>query len=252
MMLRVQEAGPRHTRVRWREAGRGEPVVVLPGLGLSGRFYDANAHVFADAGFRFIVPDMPGLGGTDGPRTGGTVASSVRFALSFIDLLDLDGVHWIGHSIGAQHALAAAGTRPDRARSLTLVGPTGGHARGLRRIVHQAVGLGREALHAGARVIGAVARDYVRVSPAAYLGAWLRSAHDEPVIAAARVTCPVLFVVGTRDPVAERTYVESLAAEMLHARIAWIDGAGHALPRGRAAAFNAVTIAFLQTETVDT
>ncbi len=245
MSLLTREAGDPRQRVRWREAGVGAPVVLLPGLGLSGRFYVRNATAIAAAGFRLIIPDMPALGGTRGPRTGYGVEPSALFALAFIDLLELERVHWIGHSIGAQHGIAAVVRAPDRALSLCLTGPTGGHAHYARRIAHQVAGIAREALHAGPRVIGAVLREYVRVSPVAYVGTWLRGARDEPFAHAPRVTCPTLFVVGTEDPVADHAFVERLAGTMPNAQIAWIDGGGHALPRGAAAGFNAAIITFL-------
>lgn len=247
MKLRVAEARTPHGRVRWRECGAGEPVVLLPGLGLTGRFYDRNAPAFAAAGFRFIVPDMPSFGGTRGALTGQGIEHGVVFAREFIDLLQLARVHWIGHSVGAQTALAVATAAPDRAMSLCLAGPTGSHARFLRRTLHQALGLTREAVHAGVRVIAAVARDYVRTSPLAYIGTWLRAAVDEPFAHAPFVSCPALLVAGTDDPVATRAFVERLAAEIPRARIAWVEGGGHALPRGCADGFNAAIISFLRT-----
>jgi pimeloyl-ACP methyl ester carboxylesterase len=57
----------------------------------------------------------------------------------------------------------------------------------------------------------------------------------------------VLFVVGTKDRVADRVYVERLAREAPGARIAWLDGGGHALPRSVARDFNDAVIAFLGT-----
>ena len=247
MTLHVHEARTPRGRVRWRECGTGDPVVLLPGLGLTGRFYDRNASAFAAAGFRFIVPDMPSFGGTSGPLTGHAIAQGVVCAHELIDLLQLARVHWIGHSVGAQTALAITVAAPERARSLCLAGPTGSDARFLRRTLHQALGLAREAVHAGVRVIAAVARDYVRTSPLAYIGTWLRAAADEPFAHARAVPCPALLVAGTDDPVATHAFVERLAAAIPGARIAWIEGGGHALPRGCADGFNAAIISFLRT-----
>ncbi len=245
MTLHRHEALLGTKRVRWREAGQGSAVVLVPGLGLSGRFYEHNAPAIAAAGYRFIVPDMPSLGGTHGPHTGVGVEDSARFLLSFLDLLGLQHVHWIGHSLGAQHALRAGVLDPARARSMCLAGPTGGHRRRAARIVHQAAGIAHEAMIAGPRVVGAVLRDYVRVSPLAYLSTWLRASPDEPDTDVRALRCPVLFIVGTRDNVADREYVEHLAQDVQGARIAWLTGGGHALPRSVADGFNDAVIRFL-------
>lgn len=246
MSLRTVEAELDGRRVRWRETGSGDVVVVIPGLGLTGRFYARNATAFAAAGFRFIVPDLPGIGGTRGARTGLGVPEMSHFTLAFLDLLAVERAHLIGHSLGAQAVLHAAAHAAARVRAIVLVGPTGTHQRKLARIGHQIIGLGREALGAPWPVIGTVARDYVRVSPAAYLGTWLRSSADDPLAYAARVANPALLAVGTRDPVAERGFVEMLATAMPDAQIAWIDGGGHALPRDCASGFNTAAITFLR------
>lgn len=242
----VHEARLDGARVRWRETGHGPAVVVIPGLGLSGRFYDRNGSAFAAAGFRFIVPAMPGFAGTAGRRTGYDVANGAAFALAFIDLLGLERVHWIGHSIGAQAVVRAAGDAPIRAASATLVGPTGAQPPGGTRLRHQAAGIAREAVHAPWKVVAAVAAEYVRISPLAYIGTWLRSASDDLLLHARNVRCPALVVAGTADPVATRRAVERLTAALPLATVARLAGGGHALPRGCAQQFNELVIAFLR------
>jgi len=244
-MMRRHHARLGTQRVRWHEAGQGRPVLVVPGLGLSGRFYERNAPAFSAADYRFIVPDMPALGGTQGPLTGVGVEESAQFLLRLLDLLGLQHVHWIGHSLGALHALRAAALAPARVRSLCLAGPTGGHDRRAARIVHEAAGIAHETLVAGPRVVAAVLRDYVRVSPIAYVSTWLRASTESPEADLRAVHCPVLFLIGTKDHVADRAYVKHLAQDVTGARIAWLDGGGHALPRSRADSFNEAVIGHL-------
>ena len=96
-------------KVVYREAGAGAAVIVVSGLGLSGRFYDRNLPAFADAGLRMIVPDLPGFGGTRGGRVRGqSVAETCAFLRTFADALGIARATWIGHSIGAQAALQLA------------------------------------------------------------------------------------------------------------------------------------------------
>ena len=47
----------------YREAGEGFPVVVVPGLGLTSRFYENSYHTFARAGLRLMFGDVLGCKG---------------------------------------------------------------------------------------------------------------------------------------------------------------------------------------------
>jgi pimeloyl-ACP methyl ester carboxylesterase len=53
----------------YRESGAGLPVVIVPGLGLTSRFYEQSYATFARNGLRLLVPDLPGTGDTAGPQT---------------------------------------------------------------------------------------------------------------------------------------------------------------------------------------
>jgi pimeloyl-ACP methyl ester carboxylesterase len=95
-------------------------------------------------------------------------------------------------------------------------------------------------------VIGAVAREYVRVSPVSYFGTWLRHArHDMPALLR-RVSCPALVLVGERDPVTTDSYIALIARLVPDVRIVRVPGATHALPRADPDGFNDAVIAFIR------
>ena len=53
--------------IEFEVAGQGTPVVFLHGFPDSGRLWRHQVPVLADAGFRVIVPDLRGYGGSDKP-----------------------------------------------------------------------------------------------------------------------------------------------------------------------------------------
>lgn len=234
-------------RVVYREAGSGPAAVLISGLGLSGRFYDRSYPAFADAGLRLIVPDLPGFGGTRGGALGQGVAETRAFMLAFADALEVKRAVWIGHSIGAQAAIDLAAQAPHRAHGIVLVGPTG--APDHPRALHQLAALAREAWRAPFPVVARVLTDYVRTSPLAYAGTWLRYAQDRPLEKLRAVQCPALVLVGTHDPVVDAEFIALLLHGLPHAEIARVAGGTHALPRSRAHEFNTAIAKFCRAAT---
>jgi 4,5:9,10-diseco-3-hydroxy-5,9,17-trioxoandrosta-1(10),2-diene-4-oate hydrolase len=111
------------------EAGTGIPVVLLHGggpgaTGMSN--FGHNLEPLLAAGFRVIVPDLPGYGrstkGIDRSDPFGDLALAVR---GLLDALDLDRAHLIGNSYGGAAALRLALDRPDRVDRMVLMGPGG-------------------------------------------------------------------------------------------------------------------------------
>jgi 2-hydroxy-6-oxonona-2,4-dienedioate hydrolase len=228
----------------YREAGSGIPAIVTAGLGLTSRFYEESYEAFASAGIHLIVPDLPGWGKTPGPQTGATPQQNAAFLVAFANALHLRHTVWIGHSLGAQVVTEIAATRPDLARAIVLVGPTG--APGRAQLPRQAIGLAREARRTSLPVIAAVARDYLSSSPLKYIGTWIRHSGDHMPARLMRVQCPALILVGTRDPLISPEFIELLRHRLPRARVEWIAGGTHALPRGNAAEFNRSVIRFIR------
>jgi 2-hydroxy-6-oxonona-2,4-dienedioate hydrolase len=230
-------------RVGYRAAGDGPPVVLVSGLGLSGRFYDRNLAGFADAGLRLIVPDLPGFGETDGPKSGLTVEGLADFLIEFAEALRIRDAGWIGHSLGWQPAALLATRRPELAAAVVAAGPT--LPRGHRRAMRQIGVFSFAALLEPFDVYRAVARDYVSTSPTRYIGTWLRHARDTPLDYLPQVRCPFLVVVGSRDPMPNRRDLELIRTHTPNARVVRIPGGTHGLPRQNAPVFNRVVTAFI-------
>jgi pimeloyl-ACP methyl ester carboxylesterase len=103
---------------------RSPIVVFVHGLGVDNMssFYYTLANPAARAGADVILYDLRGHGGTERPRTGYSVESSVRDLTALLDALGVNRpVHLVGNSFGGTVALAMAMTHPTRVTSVLLI-----------------------------------------------------------------------------------------------------------------------------------
>ncbi|MEN5061895.1 alpha/beta hydrolase [Luteimonas sp. TWI1416] len=100
--------------------GRGEPLVLIHGVGMQAAAWGPQVAHFADR-YRVIAVDMPGHGGS--ARLGGTpgLADYVRWMIEVIETLDVGPVNLAGHSMGALIAGGVAIERPALVRRLAVV-----------------------------------------------------------------------------------------------------------------------------------
>lgn len=116
-------------RVHYHEQGEGEVVIFLHGAGGGASGYSnfkGNYPVFAEAGYRVIVPDLLGYGLSSKPDI-------PQYDLDFfiagikglVDALDLKRVTLLGNSLGGAVALGYALAYPDDVSRLILMAPGG-------------------------------------------------------------------------------------------------------------------------------
>lgn len=106
------------TRLYFRTAGAGEPLLLLHGLGSSSQDWEYQIPAFAKF-FQVIAPDFRGHGGSD--RSGGY--SVERFATDTLALLDQLGIAAcavVGYSMGGAVAMQMALDDPRRISRLVL------------------------------------------------------------------------------------------------------------------------------------
>jgi pimeloyl-ACP methyl ester carboxylesterase len=111
-------------RIFYRQAGSGDPVVLLHGSHRSSYLFQP---VLATLGrsYTVIAPDRPGYGESDAIRDDEPLPDMAEFASNFINALGLDTAHWIGESRGGGICISLAVRRPRVVRSLVLVAPIG-------------------------------------------------------------------------------------------------------------------------------
>lgn len=116
-----------HAELHVEEHGDGLPVLLVAGLGGSGRFWHAQIADFSRE-FRVILHDHRGVG-RSGP--GPLISNAGEMAddlLRLMDVLQLERVHLVGHSTGGAIGQHIALRAPERLASLVLsaswAGPT--------------------------------------------------------------------------------------------------------------------------------
>lgn len=103
-----------------RDQGEGEPVLLLHGFPDSGDLWRHQVGPLAEAGFRTIVPDLPGFGAAEKPQEVDRYRGT-RIVADVLDVLPEEPVHVVGHDWGAGMAWVLAALQPDRVRSLAAL-----------------------------------------------------------------------------------------------------------------------------------
>ncbi len=100
--------------------GSGEPMLMIPGLGMDHTYYRLTAPLLA-SDFEVFTVDPRGVGQSDKKAP----YSVESWAADFADIIEDIGrgpAHVVGSSLGSSMAMALAESRPDLVRSLVLVG----------------------------------------------------------------------------------------------------------------------------------
>jgi pimeloyl-ACP methyl ester carboxylesterase len=106
------------------EAGTGEPLVLIHGLGATKAEFLPTVPALAP-GFRTIAVDLPGFGDSDKPFPAAYNARFfARWMEALLDALGLDRVHLLGHSMGGRVAIEVGMRHPDRIKRLVLMTPS--------------------------------------------------------------------------------------------------------------------------------
>ena len=123
--LDVQE----NFRFHFYDEGEGDVVVLLhgSGTGASGHTnFKNNFSALKAAGFRVILPDLPGYGFSSKPED--VIYSMDYFNQKIIELLDALGVDTfslIGNRLGGALSIGLGLNHPDRVKNLILMAPGG-------------------------------------------------------------------------------------------------------------------------------
>ena len=259
-------------RIFYHRAGRGKPLVLLHGFGLSHWSWRAVVPGLA-AEHDVVAIDLPGFGESDRPRGvdfGYDAAAYLETVIGVLDELGLERASFMGHSMGGAIALVAGARRPERVERLVLVDPLiypyrlppegwalllpylGGplfrtlSTRGLVRRF-----LARHIYHDAAQVSDD-AVDYVweRLNrPGGFEAAHaaLRFVAEPAAVASSvrAVRAPVLVVWGEEDRLFPAAHARRLAGELPGARLHLIPRCGHAPAEEQPAALLDAVLPFL-------
>jgi 3-oxoadipate enol-lactonase len=248
--------GARRARLAWEQEGEGPVVLLVHGIGSSRRTWDAIVPRLVAAGLAVVRLDLRGCGDSTCPAGEFGMDAFVADLVSFADGRNLDGFHLVGHSLGGMIAQKYVLDHPARVRSLALASTTshnGRRANAFARLMvslaehgydaierqpalrEQAEATLREAFPAGAP-LAMLKRGMEQPNPAR-ANAWRACLGFSTKDRLAAIRCPALVTHGTADMLIPFRAGELVAQGIPGAT--WIveDGAGHALPKERAASF---------------
>jgi pimeloyl-ACP methyl ester carboxylesterase len=227
------------------QAGAGEPLLMLHGLGGTKASFLPTVAAIAPQGRRVIALDLPGFG--DSVKPVGARYDPKFFSqsvLAFMDAMEIDRTDVVGHSLGGRVTLEASMHAPDRFRKAVLMMPSLAWLRERRwapwlRLVRPELGLIQPAPRpvvekivqrmvpgANSRFAAAGVDEFLRVymtarGRAAFYAAarniylekperfWDRLRNLEP---------PALFIWGSRDPIVPAAFERHVREAVPQAR----------------------------------
>jgi pimeloyl-ACP methyl ester carboxylesterase len=100
------------------------PILFLHGWGISAEPYHEVLQLLAQQ-HPVLAPDLPSFARSSYSKLIPDYDSYATFLLSFLDALNLQQVHLVGHSLGGGIAITLSALAPERVRSLVLLDSTG-------------------------------------------------------------------------------------------------------------------------------
>jgi pimeloyl-ACP methyl ester carboxylesterase len=245
-----------------REAGIGDPIVLLHGFPQTGECWRGTAEILSK-NHRVIAPDLPGFGRSGKPRSFDAAEVADELA-AFLDAVGAKGATIVGHDWGGSFAFALALAHPEAFGRLVVVNAPfrkldlkrGFHflAFNIPLVPELAFRLAGDrivpfVLRAASARKDAFAGDAVRPYVEAYRSsenvssalAYYRTVTrrviartlrlgGRPSAEGRRIECPTLIVWGMRDPALPEGVLASIEHDIPHAKTIRLDDVGHFVP----------------------
>jgi 3-oxoadipate enol-lactonase len=257
--------------IYYRVRGKGEPLILIMGLGGECGDWFLQARVLKKY-YRIITFDNRGVGKSDKPLEPYTVKTMADDTVGLMDYLGIDKAHILGVSLGGMIAQEVAINYPERVRKLILVstnagrGEKGEHSRELLRAMGlkedfsdadiRNVDMGRvmsslnsHAFSGGAIKLMAVPFCWVRAKlfdigglKGQFEAAMTHSTLDRLHL----IKAPTLVIAGTEDEIVPPRSADVLASRIPGARLVKVEGGSHTLVAEKSGRFNREVLDFLR------
>ena len=218
----AREVALAQSKLFYREAAIGAPLIMIHGLGASSRWWFPLFPELTDAGFRLLAPDLPGFGHS--PGSVGTIEETARTVIAFADRLRLGEFFLCGHSMGGAIAAHLTANYSGRVRRLVLIDsagiPNGSPARWLGRIVQPWSWCPRS-------FYGTLLGDIVRAGPRGMLRGFRRTLHYDLRSTLPHVRAPTLVIWGEEDTLTPLRHGHEIVDALPDGRLEVIGGARH-------------------------
>jgi 2-hydroxy-6-oxonona-2,4-dienedioate hydrolase len=219
--------GAMHARASVGGVADTAPAVVLvPGLGLSGRYMLPTARVLS-ATHHVYVPDLPGFGDSDPPRRVLDVPGLADALGEWLLASGLDGAPLLGNSFACQILSALAVRRPGLTGPMILQGPTAPPEE--RSWLRQFVCWRRNSPYNPPSLGPITNADYRKAGYLRVLRTFRHSLRHGIENDMPNIEAPTLLVRGELDPICPQDWVERIASLGPRAELVVIPRAAHTL-----------------------
>ena len=235
------------TRVRYRVAGAGDPLILVHGLAGSARWWRPSLPAFA-ARHRVYLVDLPGFGTLRRLAASFVLAEAAGWLGEWMEAAGLRRADVVGHSMGGAICVRLAASRPDSVRRLVLVAPSGLMMR--RSLVANVVPLVRSLGRTTPRFLSALTRDALRAGPRVVWRAARQIVDEDLRDELPRITAPTLLVFGQQDALVPPAVAHVFRSAIRGSRLLVLERAAHVPMFDRPEVFESAVLAFLAGERV--
>jgi pimeloyl-ACP methyl ester carboxylesterase len=221
-------------------------VVFVHGAGLDHSWWGLQSRYFGYHGFNVLAVDLPAHGRSDGPALG-SIGEMANWVKKLLDEKGVKSAALVGHSMGSLIALEFAACYPERAERIALIGTAYPMKVGeafldaAKRNDQSAYDMETIWGHAaqvpfsanpnpGMWMYGDTLARLARLAPGVlHTDLSACNAYAGGMEAAAKVKCPVLFVLGARDVMTPPRAAQELAKALPNAKMVTASLSGHSL-----------------------
>jgi 2-hydroxy-6-oxonona-2,4-dienedioate hydrolase len=207
-------------------AGEGPPVVLVHGLGVSGRYMLPLAQSLAER-CSVLAPDLPGYGRSQKPPAPLGISELAGALAGCLDALGLERAAFVANSMGCQVLTELAVRFPERVGPLALIGPTVDPK--LRVARRQLLGGLRDSAREPLSLLTLVAHDQSRMGVRALLATMRSALADHIEQRLPLIEQPTLVLRGERDGFVSAEWGEQVAALLPRARLVVVPREPHAV-----------------------
>lgn len=235
-------------RLYYDEAGQGEPVIALHGWIGTGRDHLGEVMDWLSSDYRVFAPTLRGYGQSEPkPRRfpHDFYHRDAADVLAFMDALQIEQAHIMGYSDGGETTLIAAGTQPQRFKSVVVWGAVGYFGPAMRPFIQR--GYPPTWLTVEER------QKHGIVNGDAFVLEWISAMKhmidrggDVSLSLAPNITCPLLLMLGDQDDLNPEEYGRKFVEQTRNGRLRMFQ-CGHAIHHEKWDAFKREVEQFLKT-----
>jgi pimeloyl-ACP methyl ester carboxylesterase len=242
MMLKTLRLSDSDLNVSYQEAGAGEPLVLLHGVGMQSAAWTPQIEALQTT-YRVIALDLPGHGASDALDANSQLPDFVAWCDAVISALDVGPVNLAGHSMGALIAGGMAVAHEHALRRVALL--NGVYCRDLAAraaVIARAAQIKAGKIDLETPLSRWFTSSEVEQEPRALVSKWLNAvnpegygtayeafAHGDGLYATkfAQISCPFLALTGDGDANSTPEMSCKMSAKVTNGRFVIIEGHRH-------------------------